>query len=344
MTLTKRLRKSAFLSLWSSLMILMAMMLMNSPVAAQDTAPKVGQAGMAWLNMPQGARAAGMGNAFTSVADDASSFFWNPAGYAFTTGGTVFANHTQWIADINTSSAAVSYDLGQAGVVGLNAIAVDWGTLHGTTRSDVAEQGFDETGTFSPVSSSIGASYAYRVSGEFGLGVNVKYLYEKLGTTLTGEFDNPNEVTAKLNLLAIDFGTIYYLGFRDLRMAVSLRNFSTEEEYRVETFPLPMTFRFGMAMNLVELFARESNQSFTLSTDFIHSRDYSERLNIGAEYGFGDLFFLRGGYKFNYDNESFSAGAGVKAEVAGIHLRADYAFLQMEYFNAVNMLTIDFGF
>lgn len=40
-----------------------------------------------------GARAASMGGAFTAVADDASAFYWNPAGYAF---GPVFQGGFHW--------------------------------------------------------------------------------------------------------------------------------------------------------------------------------------------------------------------------------------------------------
>jgi hypothetical protein len=42
---------------------------------------------------PLGARAVGMGGAFTAVADDGSSFFWNPAGLAF---GPVFQGAFYW--------------------------------------------------------------------------------------------------------------------------------------------------------------------------------------------------------------------------------------------------------
>jgi hypothetical protein len=39
-----------------------------------------------FVDMEEGARATGMGGAFTAVADDATGIFWNPAGGAFTDG------------------------------------------------------------------------------------------------------------------------------------------------------------------------------------------------------------------------------------------------------------------
>jgi hypothetical protein len=337
----KTMKKPVYNLIFKAGILLAAVLMLYGPALAQT--PKVAQSGMTWLNMPLGARAAGMGYANVAVVNDASSFFWNPAGYAFTGKTTFFANRTNWIADINVNSLAMSFNAGRWGVYGFNLTGVDWGTFHGTRRAD-NEFGYVETGTFSPASMSAGFSYAYRISNEFAVGTNIKYLYERLGSSLVGSFDDPESITAKMQLLAVDFGTIYYFGFHDLRFGMSLRNFSNEEAYRVETFPLPMTFRFGAAMDLFKPFVDETYHELTLAVDFIHSRDYSERLNVGAEYAFRDLFFLRGGYKINYDLESFSAGAGVKVEAAGIKARVDYAYIQMDLFDGVNMFTLDFGF
>lgn len=307
-------------------------------------APKVAQSGMTWLNMPIGARAAGMGSAHVAVTNDAGSFFWNPAGYAFTNGTSLFVNRMQWIADIDVSAGAVSHDFGRYGVVGVNMTGLDWGTFHGTIRSDAADQGYEETGTFSVSSFATGLSYSYRISRQFGVGVNMKYLYEDLGSTLVGNFDSPERASAKMSLIAFDFGTIYYIGFRDLRIGVSLRNFSNEKAYRAETFPLPMTFRAGFAIDVFSIFKENLNHKLTLASDFIHSRDYTERLDTGIEYSFREAFFLRGGYKVNYDIESFTTGAGVVVDAFGTKTKVDYAFLQIDFFEGVHMFSVDFGF
>lgn len=312
------------------------------PASSYAQTPKAGQAGMSWLNMPLGSRAAGMGYAQVAVANDAGAFFWNPGAMAFTEDLQFFAHRTNWIADINLNAAAISYNTGRYGVVGLNVTSLDWGLFKGTRRADNS-QGYEETGTFSPASSALGLSYAYKISAEFGVGVNVKYMHERLGSTQVGSLSAPEGVTAKMNLLAIDMGTLYYLGYHDLRLGMSLRNFSNEEAYRVETFPLPMTFRVGMAMDVIKPFVTKSQHSLTVAGDFIHSRDYSERVNVGAEYGFSDQFFLRGGYKVNYDLESFALGAGVKVNAGGMKAKVDYSYVHMDLFNGVNMLTLIFG-
>ena len=48
-----------------------------------SNAGSVSQAGALFLRIPVGARASGMGDAYTAVAEDASATWWNPAGLAF---------------------------------------------------------------------------------------------------------------------------------------------------------------------------------------------------------------------------------------------------------------------
>ena len=321
----------------------LALLLPALAVPAWAQAPKVAQSGMTFLQIPIGARGAAMGYTNAAVVNDASAFYWNPSAYAFIEGTSLFANRTQWIGDIAVSAAAISHNAGRWGVVGANLTAVDWGTFNGTRRAD-NEAGYEDTGTFSPTSMAVGVTYSYLISERFGVGGNVKYLYERLGSGLVGSFDEPESVDAKMSLLAVDFGTTYYVGYNDLRIGVALRNFSNEKAYRVETFPLPMTFTVGVAMDLLNAVTPGTPHTFTLTTDFVHSRDYSERLHVGAEYGFQDILFLRGGYKVNYDVESFALGAGVQLEARGIRARVDYSYLQMDVFDGVNMLSVDFAF
>src|SRR5580765_3451315 len=51
-----------------------------------------------FLEIPVGASAIGMGSAFVSVANDATSLYWNPAGSAALTQNQFVAVHTGWIA------------------------------------------------------------------------------------------------------------------------------------------------------------------------------------------------------------------------------------------------------
>jgi hypothetical protein len=328
---------------WFFIIPLLLLVFMFETPLYGDGLDKVAQAGMKWLSIPIGARGNALGGAYTALANDAGSIFWNPAGLAYTEGRHLFLTQNQWIAGIRVNAGAVSWNTGNWGVFGASFATVDWGTIHGTRRANNA-QGFIETGDFSPDNYSIGISYARQISSKFSIGGNVKYLHENLGTNLEGSFENSNEFTAKTSILAFDFGTIYYTGFRDLRIAMSFQNFSKEVVYREEHFSLPLTFKIGAAMGISQFFMSESPHNLTFAVDALHPRDYSERVHFGLEYSFNKLFFLRGGYKTNYDQEDFTLGGGLNYSLGGLALGLDYSYISFQNFDAVHMFTFDFKF
>ncbi len=328
---------------YKNILLLVTLSLCFSNIAYGDGIKKVAQSGMKWLSIPNGARASAMGGAFTAIGGGAESIFWNPAGIAHTEGHTVLVNQTQWIADISVFSSAVTFDAGKIGIIGASVSNVDWGTIHGTKRSATGV-GFEETGTFSPTNYAIGLSYGRRVSNQFSFGGQIKYIHENLGSNSEGSFDDPKEYTAKMEVVAMDVGTLYYTGFKDLRFGMSLQNFSSEVKYLAEYFPLPLTFRFGLAMDLMTLWKDESDHKLTFAVDALHPRDYSERLHFGGEYQFKNLAFLRAGYKTNYDEESVSFGGGLNVAISNLLLSINYSYLAFDHFDAVNMISFDFRY
>lgn len=320
---------------------LMALLVLTTPGLGQD---KIAQTGFKWLSIPIGARAASLGSAFTAVIPDAGSAFHNPAGLALVEGKHVFLNQTQWIADIDINAFAFSFNAGNLGAFGVHAMAVSWGTFHGTQFS-TGGQLYEETGEFSPDDFAIGVSYARRVSDKFSFGGTVRFLHENLGSGFEGSFDDPEKYNAAMNVVALDFGTLFYTGFKDLRLGMTIQNVSQEKEYRFESFPLPLTFKFGVAMDVSQIFMNgEKHQSLTLSCDALHPRDFSERLHVGLEYGFRDMIFLRGGYKTNYDEEDLTFGGGLQLSVSNLDFGVDYSYLRFDNFDAVHMFSFDFGF
>ncbi len=142
--------------------IIVLMFAIIMPLHAEDFT-KIAQSGMTWLSIPIGARAQGMGAAYTAMANDVTSLFWNPAGLAYTERAHFFIARTNWIADINVNALAVSYNAKQYGVFALSFASADWGTIHGTQRANNAA-GFIETGDFSPEHYAIGLGYGRRIS------------------------------------------------------------------------------------------------------------------------------------------------------------------------------------
>ncbi len=305
---------------------------------------KIAQTGMKWLSIPVGARASGLGGAYTSMAADAGAVFWNPAGLALTEGRHIFLNQTRWIADIDVNAASATYTANSLGTFGLHFMTVDWGKLNGTRFTGGAGL-YEETGAFAPESWVLGVSFARRVSNKFSFGGTLKFLHENLGSTLEGSFASPEKYEAKMEMVAIDFGTIFYTGYKDLRIAMAVQNVSQEKEYRFEAFPLPLSFKFGAAMNILQLMeSAGSDQSITLAVDALHPRDFSERLHFGVEYSFKKMFFLRTGYKTNYDEEGVTLGGGARLTMGNTAFGLDYSYLAFDNFDAVHMFSFDFEF
>lgn len=315
---------------------------------AHPAMKKLAQTGLQFLKVDMSARAAAMGGAFMLVGNDANAMFYNPAGIAQMTSNFKFdflANQTLWIGGIKYGSLGVVKGAGNWGTFGLSASFCDYGDIEGT-RVASTDLGYEETGNVNVGAYAIGISYARNLSTKFAVGGQIKWVNQSLGKSLlnTGKTED-NSVSG----LAYDFGTIFYPGFKSFRFGMSVRNFSGELKYQKEGFQLPLTFAIGVAMDVLDLFGQHNNHSLLVAVDALHPRDYSERINIGAEYLLMDMFALRLGYKVNYDEENFSVGTGFKIPLGRLKssdpkLKIDYAYSGMDVFDAVHRFSIGFSF
>ena len=323
-----------------------AVAMLWSPQGAFAQPTKFAQAGMGFLKIDPGARISAMGGTQASVSQTAFDAFANPAGLAFVEGIDVMASSTSWIADISHYGLAAAYNLGGIGTFGINLVFMDYGDFRRTVPVDDLA-GFADLGTFTVNEFAIGISYARQISDQFMVGGNIRYAEQDLGdVTIFDEVQGTNrDVGNSVDNFILDFGTMYYTGFKDLRFGMSIRNFSNQSDYFDQRFELPLNFDFGVAMDLLQLGTEApGNSELTLALDWQHPRDFSERLHAGLEYGFMDMFFVRTGYKFNYDEEGFTAGLGVDVEIGGAGaFRADYAYSDFgEFFGSVNRITVGF--
>ena len=126
---------------------------------------------------------------------------------------------------------------------------------------------------------------------------------------------------------------------------MTVRNFSEEVTFIDEGFQLPLTFKIGIAMNVLDLTSmNDSNQSLMLSVDASHPRDFAEQLSFGGEYLFADALALRAGYSFPNDEHGFTAGAGFKQQYKDYGLGLDYAYTPFGIFDAVHRFSLSFSF
>lgn len=308
-------------------------LLSNSAVGQEDL-KKVAQTGLQFLSVDHLARPSAMGGAFSLVGTGAESMFYNPSGLAEIGSNLEFVgSQTSWIADIGYLAAGLARDFGTLGVIGVSVIAVDYGEVVGSKVANNAD-GYELTDIGSSGGLAAGVTYARAVTDRFRIGGQVKLASQQLGSSTLNDGTTINN---QVSGVAFDFGTTFYPMWKGLKLGMSIRNFSQQFKYEQVAFELPLTFRIGASINVLDLLgSSSSDNSLLVAVDAVHPREYTERVHMGAEYLFRDMFALRAGYKTNYDEESLSFGFGVNVSV----VRVDYSYSQMNIFDGVSRITL----
>lgn len=296
---------------------------------------KVGSTAAPFLNIGIGPKAIGLGGAFVATANDVTSLYWNPAGAAKYEGNEAIFTHTNWFADISFNWAGTKLDLGGSGTIGLSIMYLDYGNIEVTTLRE--PNGTGEY--FKPHDMAVGLTYAYNLTDRFSIGGTVKYINQKIWNSTA-------------NGIAVDVGTLFTSDIYGLRIGATITNFGSDMQMDgkdllvqhdinsniygnndqilakllTDQFPLPLTFRVGIAM---DVFKTESH-TFTLGVDAIHPSDNDECLNIGGEYLFNNLIALRAGYKsllLKNSEEGLTLGFGIKYDLSyNLGFNLDYAY------------------
>ncbi|MBC3784433.1 type IX secretion system outer membrane channel protein PorV [Spirosoma utsteinense] len=135
-----------------------------------------------FLNFTPDARSGALGEAGVALGDaDANAIFWNPSKLVFAKqdkGASI--SYTPWlrelIGDMYYTYLSGYSKVGKNSVVGGSLMYFDLGTVNFTTATGVA------AGTFNSREYAITATFAQRLSRNFSLGVDLKYLNSNLAS------------------------------------------------------------------------------------------------------------------------------------------------------------------
>ena len=312
---------------------------------------KTGTTASQFLKIGIGARAIGMGGAFTATANDVTAQYWNPAGLARVPGGEATFGHIAWIADIGVDYAAVSYELQGFGMVGFTVVSMGMDGIPVTT-SDKPE-GTGEK--YDAGDMSIAVTYARNLTESFSIGFAAKYIHESLwhmsssgfafdiGTLFTAPFLNGIRLGANIS----NFGPKMKLDGRDsyiIYRTGAAGNNVVNAEYQLNEFDLPLLFRVGLASDLY----KTNDWKVTASLDAVHPNDNTEFLNSGVEVGWNEIVFLRAGYKSIFEKnteQGLTLGAGFNYRLSsGLAVMLDYAYLDFGRLDAVHMISVSAKF
>ncbi len=275
--------------------ILSAFILLSCLITAQEF-KKNATSGFVFLQLPVNARAAALGEASITLSDvNSSGIFSNPASVGFTNLTHSFsASYSPWIAEIKHYASSYSFK-SDWGVFSVGLIALDFGSMPKTKRIS-GQRVYEVIGTFSANAIAASLNYSKMLTDRFSFGVGLKYVKESI------------DIYSADNLL-FDAGVLYYTGLGSLRIGAVMQNFGTDAQYINDPFKMPSMFKLGLA---AEIFgSTESEYRLTALAEAVHPNNGDERVSGGLELSWQNMVSLRGGYKFFYDEETYSFGVGL---------------------------------
>ena len=274
-----------------------------------------------------GARAIGLGQAFTALADDPSAMVWNPAGLDHVYQQSVTLFHTTLFEGTLYDFLGYAYPTLHLGTFGISVGRIGIGNIHHTGP------GNEDLGTFAFEEYHGYFSYAKRLPWDITAGLTV-HAIRRGWSNLNGEVDMG---------VGMDFGMLYMPDFsdspflQDWALGLTVHNlFAPQVNEGIDIDKFPLGVRLGVSKKIN--FLSGSNQLIVLfDGDYSQYRD--TRYHVGLEYRFRDLAMLRAGFDGRYP----AFGAGVKYSVFQI----DYAFgrqADSDFFPSVHRISLTFNF
>jgi hypothetical protein len=303
------------------IIVLMVVLLLPGVLLGQA---KVGTAGAQFLKLGVGARANGMGDAFVAVSNDATAMYYNPAGLTQLYDREIIFTHVDYPAEIAYEFVGLAYPLYRVGgVLGFGFYMLNGGSFDETTH----EYPLGTGRTFGAREYAATMSYGRNLTDRFSVGLTLKFIDELYEEERSSGW-------------AADVGTNYDTGFRNFKISMVITNFGPDMTFVSESYPLPINFKFGGAINVLD----GAKHKGVFALEAMHPSDNLEKYNVGFEYGYDGKYFLRAGDKFNYDEGTFSLGAGVRLPWNKRELRLDYAYQDLGRLEQAHRFTLGFKF
>jgi hypothetical protein len=323
---------------------LLAVLLLAAPAGARAATYGSSQAGTSsaqFLTLGADARAAGMGNAVSAAADDATALYWNPADLA----GLHYrhATFTHSASYQNTFHDFLAYaqpievrrgtgrerDLvpDQLGTIGVSIQYQNAGRI-----AEVDNTGAATGNSFTPQDFAATVGWGAELARGLDAGISVKYV--------------SSQIEASATTGAADFGARWRAQIpgteMDYALAAAVRNVGGPLKFRDASDPLPMSVVVGQSLHPVK--------TLTIDLDVTAPRDGSPYVSFGAEWRAPMTEGLTASLRAGYDGRMSSGDVGGFTGVTfggGLGFRRlgfDYAWTPAGELGNVQRVTLSYRF
>ena len=320
---------------------------------------RTGTAGAQELLVPVGARAIALGGSNIAFVSGVDAIYWNPAGLArsgFSTEAQF--SHMTYLADIGVEYGAVGVTAEGIGTFGVSLKSINFGNILVTTEDNP-----DGTGqTYSPTFVTTGLTYSRLLSDRISVGANFNLVSEAImSTSATGfsfdagvQYNGLGLPELKLGVVVRNVGpNMTFGGSNLLRQGSTVGDIRGTQWYDVQAaaFELPSQMEIALAYDK----KLDEMNNVTIFTDYENNNYQDDIWKFGAEYGFRNLFFVRGGYNLSPNAPKdptgqsvelfdYTLGAGVNYDLGGINMTLDYGYRHQAFMNANQVFTLKLGF
>lgn len=279
-----------------------------------------GQSVANFLKIPVGPRAAALGGAYTALADDATSTYWNVAGMTGVANHEITFTTNLWLLDLRHDYVAGVFSIGEYNRIGLSISYMTMGDMKETTPAQPQGTGLE----FSAYDVAFGLAYARQITDRFAVGGQTKYVRESISKSAASGF-------------AFDLGLLFRSEWNNLNIGAAISNFGPDmtlsgQDLRFTTDPydnvgsnpddvpvnletegwsLPIQFQVGASIMPYQ----SEFLNFTAMLDVRDTRDFNQELRLGGEFEIMNTLFLRGGANlFMIKGNPFGGGDDVVVE------------------------------
>jgi opacity protein-like surface antigen len=316
---------------------------------------KAGTSAAPELLIPVGARYLGLAGSPLAIASGVEAIYWNPAGLARSQyGAEAIFSHMNYIADIGVEYVAIGTAIEGFGSIGFDLKALSLGDFEITTE-DVP----DGTGQiFNPTYVTLGLTYSRLLTDRISVGVTGNLISERIdrvsATGFAFSFGVQYTDFASVNGLAIGVAVknigpgMQFDGSGLLREAEITDNLRPPSPLKIDaaTDELPSIIELGVAYQ----YRFDEQNNLTGSALFQNQNMSDDEYKFGAEYAFDNMLFFRAGYAFSQETRTDShiygltLGAGIQYNFGTVALGFDYAYRDVDFFDANHVFALKIGF